>query len=211
MANSNKQTKPARKPAPRKTSAKAQTEAQTKAAPETVLVLRTCAADMSAHGGFVWPESGPVSAPDWSPAAVCGQGLHGLLWGCGDGSLLSWNTDAKWLVVEVLTADVVELDGKVKFPRGQVVLVGTRFEATQYLAARKSGAIAGLDSVAGYGGTATAGYGGTATAGDYGTIVLKHWDGRRYRLLIGYVGEDGIEAGKPYHVDALGKIAPVQS
>lgn len=73
----------------------------------TVLVLRTCAADMTSYGGFKWPESGPVKCSDWSPRAECGNGLHGLLWGVGDGSLVSWAEDAKWLVVEVPTDSVV--------------------------------------------------------------------------------------------------------
>ena len=47
---------------------------------ETVLVLRTCAADMTAHNGtFTWPESGECAAPDWDPYPSCGRGLHGLL------------------------------------------------------------------------------------------------------------------------------------
>ena len=37
---------------------------------DTTLVLRTCAADMTSHSGFVWPEAGPVEAPDWSPHAI---------------------------------------------------------------------------------------------------------------------------------------------
>jgi len=71
-------------------------------------------------------------------------------------------------------------------------------------------------ATAGYRGTATAGYRGTATAGEYGTatagddgtatagaggeIRIRWWDGTRYRLAVGYVGEDGIEADTPYVV-----------
>jgi hypothetical protein len=204
-----------------------------------VLVLRTCAADMSAHGGFIWPESGPVECPDWDPEPVCGNGLHGALWGEGDGNLLSWEPDAKWLVVEVLATDVVELDGKVKFPRGEVVYCGTRQGATELIqrpgraviggsvtagdrgtatAGDRGTATAGYRGTAtagGYG-TATAGYGGTATAGGYGTatagergtatagndgiINLSWWDGTRRRVVIGYVGEDGIKPNVPYVV-----------
>ena len=85
-----------------------------------VLVLRTCKADLTSYGGFRWPESGPAEAPDWRPDAECGRGLHGLLWGEGDGSLLDWSAGAKWLVVEVEAADIIDLGGKVKFPRGVV-------------------------------------------------------------------------------------------
>lgn len=62
--------------------------------PFRAYMLRTCAADMTAHGGFVWPKEGEVCAPDWRPDARCGNGLHGLLWGEGDGSLLNWSADA---------------------------------------------------------------------------------------------------------------------
>ena len=60
-------------------------------------------------------------------------------------------------------------------------------------------------ATAGYWGTATAGYGGTATAGKMGIISIRHWNGKRYRLIVGYVGEDGIEANTPYRVEG-GKL-----
>jgi hypothetical protein len=99
--------------------------------PDTVLVLRTCAANgdccdnpaRNHHDPFRWPESGHVVCPDWDATPGCGHGLHGLLWGAGDVSLLSWATDARWLVLEVPAATVVCLDGgKVKFPTCEVVL-----------------------------------------------------------------------------------------
>ena len=95
----------------------------------SALVLRTCRADMTSHDGFRWPESGPVEAPNWNPEPICGGGLHGLLWGEGDGSLLCWEPDAKWLVVRVEAW--VDLIGKVKFPRGEVLFAGERDEATR--------------------------------------------------------------------------------
>ena len=272
-----------------------------------VLILRTCSADLTSHAGFRWPESGPAEAPDWRPDAECGHGLHGLLWGEGDGGLLDWSADAKWLVVEVEASEIVDVRGKVKFPRGVVVHCGDRASATAYLAehggagraiaggAATAGyrgtatagyrgtatagdkgtatagaggtatagdkgtatagaggtatagdkgtatagdkgtatAIAGGTATAGYRGTATAGYrgtatagaggtatagaggtatagaggtatagaGGTATAGDGGTVGVRYWDGERYRLALGYVGEDGIEAGVAYRAE----------
>jgi len=134
-------------------------------------VLRTCDADMRSYGGFRWPESGPVEAPDWSPESSCGDGLHGLRMGQGAGALLSWEADAKWLVVEVLAADVVDLGGKVKFPRGNVVFCGDQRGATDFLGALGAVDIIGATVVAGNHGTATAGYRGTATAGDFGTAT----------------------------------------
>src|SRR5438309_2329889 len=100
---------------------------------EKVLVLRTCAADMTAHGGFQWPESGPVECQDWKPVAACGNGLHGLLWGQGDYGLLNKSFDAKWLVVEVEKSEIVKIGEKVKFPRGNVVYCGNSRGAIELL------------------------------------------------------------------------------
>lgn len=95
---------------------------------QKVYVLRICRADMTSKNGFVWPVSGHVEAPDWSPEAECGNGLHGWLWGLGDYSVGYAKHDAKWLVVEVDADSVVYLTNKVKFPKGDVVKVGTWLE-----------------------------------------------------------------------------------
>ena len=234
---------------------------------KTVLILRTCTASLTSQGGFQWPTSGHVAAPDWKPTQACGHGLHGLLWGCGDASLLDWSEQAKWLVVEVTEASIIDLGDKVKFPEGTVVYCGDRNGAANLIAAdpRAAGkpiiaatvtagfrgtatagfrgtamagdygtatagdcgtatagyggtATAGLRGTAraGYGGTARAGYGGTATAGDYGTatagidgtatagvdgtILIRYWAGTRFASMVGLVGENGIEADRPYGV-----------
>ena len=243
-----------------------------------VLVLRTCSADMTSYNGFRWPESGPVECPDWEPTAECGNGLHGLLWGEGDGGLLSWSPDAKWLVVEVAAADIVTIDAaKVKFPRGVVIYAGTRYGATRLIAehapvgSRIVGLIAAVPDNAhhdgadratvsggyhatvsggdgatvsggyratvsggdgatvsggthatvsggyratvsgGDGATTLAGHNGTAKAGDKGIVAVKWWDTKadRFRLAVGYVGEDGIEANVPYRADANGRLVKV--
>ena len=193
-------------------------------------VLRTCAVDLISYNGFQWPESGYVEAPDWNPAPECGNGLHGFLWGEGNGGLADWSHDAKWLVVKVI-GDYVDLGGKVKFRAGEVVYCGDRIGATAKIvelgakgAVIGGTATAGNDgtATAGYRGTATAGYRGTATAGEYGTatageygtatagnggtVMVKYRDGRRYRLAIGYVGEEGIEPNVPYQCDATGRL-----
>ena len=224
----------------------------------TSLVLRTCDADGTSHDGFVWPEAGPVACSDWESTAECGHGLHGVLWGEGDGSLFRWQEDARWQVLEVPTDTIVDLGGKVKFPAATVLFTGGRLAATAFLAERAPGraiiggtatagyrgtatagydgtATAGYDgtatagnrgtATAGYGGTATVGYGGTATAGDggtatvgnggtatagdYGTLCVRWHDGRRYRLTIGYVGEDGLGAGTAYRCDRAGQLVAV--
>jgi hypothetical protein len=144
---------------------------------ETVYVLRTCRADLTSYDGFfVWPESGPVSCPDWNPRTGCGNGLHGLLWGEGDGSLLNWYDDAKWLVVAVDRSLIVDLGGKVKFPEGDVAFCGGRAGAVAFIVERGAdpAKCVGGTASAGDGGTAMAGYRGTASAGDGGTAMAGY-------------------------------------
>ncbi|MBG5799756.1 hypothetical protein KAF81_27135 [Pseudomonas aeruginosa] len=158
-----------------------------KASQETALVLRTCSADLTSHGGFQWPDKigAVVEAPDWKKDNKCGHGLHGWLFGQGDHDCSSTvgDADAKWLVVEVDLSDLIALGGKVKFPRCTIRHIGDRASATQFLIAnepRAAGvAVIGatlqagdkeLCQVGAYG-TATAGYKGTATAGDWGTAT----------------------------------------
>lgn len=198
---------------------------------ETVLVLRTCAADMTSRGGFKWPEKGPVSAPDWVDDYKCSNGLHGWLWGEGDASLGRCDeSDAKWLVVEVLAHDIRhgrgDLIGKCKFPRGVVVHCGDRVSATAYITAHgaagkaviygtatagdqgtatagyRGTAMAGDEGTATAGGrgTATVGDGGTAMAGDGGTLQIKYYN-TRPRIATAYVGENGIKPNTKYRLD----------
>ncbi|MDH0537763.1 hypothetical protein N7658_31975 [Pseudomonas aeruginosa] len=172
---------------------------KTKASQETALVLRTCSADLTSHGGFQWPDKigAVVEAPDWKKDNKCGHGLHGWLFGQGDHDCSSTvgDADAKWLVVEVGLSDLIALGGKVKFPRCTIRHIGDRASATQFLIAnepRAAGvAVIGatlqagdkeLCQVGAYGtatagneGTATAGYKGTATAGNWGTATAGNW------------------------------------
>ena len=147
-----------------------------------VLVLRTCKEDLTSHNGFKWVDKGIVKAPDWDPKPKCGNGLHGLLWGQGNGGLLYWGPEAKWLVVEVDEDKVVDIDGyKVKFPEGNVIYCGNRKDATDLVASKAplGTVIVGYmatasdygTATAGFKGTATAGTDGTATAGGYGTAT----------------------------------------
>ncbi len=194
-------------------------------------LLKTVAADGSAHGGFVWPlEVGAeVTAPDWSDAIECGGGLHGLLDGRGNGLWLDWSPDAVWLVAEVpADARLVDLGGKVKVDRCVVTHVGDQMSATGFLADQGvTDGVVGAHVVAGYRGTATAGDHGTATAGHYGSataghhgtatagyrgtatagqggaVILAWWDRprRRRRWVVGEVGIDGIKADTPYRCE----------
>ena len=165
---------------------------------DTVLILRTCDKDGKSYGGFQWPlEVGATcTAPDWSAEPECGHGLHGALWGEGDGSLFSWRIDAVWMVVETDAAAVVDLGGKVKFPSCVIRHVGNRMTATAYLAGYRQGAIIG----------------GTSTSGDRGIVVCRWWDAsaNRYRLTVGYCNEHGIKANTPYRCNAHGALVEVQ-
>jgi hypothetical protein len=165
------------------------------------LMLRTCNADMTAHGGFVWPTSGEVKAPDWSSVKECGRGLHGLLWGRGDWGLLNLDTSAVWMAVEIVASEVVDLGGKVKVPRGWVVCVGKREDVLEYIARRLPAKLRPKQiSTSGYGGQATAsGDGGQATAsGDGGQATASGYGGQatasgeRGEALA--LGSDGIAA-----------------
>ena len=90
---------------------------------DRVLLLRTCCAGGRSYDDFQWPlEIGAeVVAPDWDPQPECGHGLHGLLWGEGDGGLLHRAADAIWMIVSTEARSVVDLRGKVKVPRARVV------------------------------------------------------------------------------------------
>ena len=103
----------------------------------TILVLRTCSADRTTFGGFQYPQSGWVEAPDWQPTDECGHGLEGLPWGVGNSYLLSDNPEATWLVIAVAAADCRmgrgQLTGKCKFRRGTVVYAGARDGAIKFL------------------------------------------------------------------------------
>ena len=106
--------------------------------PETVLILRGSKNDLTSYGGFQYPESGPVEAPDWKLTAECGNGLHGLLWGHGDFGQLPGEKDAKFQIIEVEASLIVELGHKVKFPRGVVVATFNNWwQAFSYIVARR--------------------------------------------------------------------------
>ena len=180
------------------------------------LILRTCGANMKSHGGFQWPRSGPVSAPDWNPAPECGNGLHGFLRGEGDGSLADWSSNAVWLVAEVDT--FVDLGGKVKFPAAEVIFAGSRLEATARIKARHpDAAVIGANvavedrrvAVVGRYGTATAGAWGTAMAGAEGRLQIEYYDrNNRRRLAVAYVGENNTRPDVKYRLDDGAEFVP---
>ena len=190
-------------------------------------MLRTCASDMSAYGGFIWPKEGIVVCPDWDPSPECGHGLHGLLWGEGDSDLLDWSNGSQWLVVGI--EKWVEIGGKIKTPCGDVVYCGDMQGAAALLVslgADPAKCVGGTStsgyrgtstsgdggtstsgfrgtSTSGDGGTSTSGDGGTSTSGFRGTIVIQYYDAaaNRYRLKVGYIGEDGLKANTAYRLE----------
>jgi hypothetical protein len=146
---------------------------------EVCYVLRVCGPSGESTNdrarGFRWPlEAGAVVvAPDWNPRKVCGYGLHGWLNGMGDLSVCDGadaREDSRWLVLEVFVDEIVELDGKVKFPSAKVILVGNRSEAATYIKSLcPNSAVHYATSTSGDRGTSTSGYRGTSTSGDGGT------------------------------------------
>ena len=189
-----------------------------------VYALRTSAKDGSSYNGFKWPTKGRVEAPDWDPAPHCGNGLHGLLWGQGDGSLLNWDPDAKWIVVKI-EGDHVDLGGKVKFRACEIVYCGERHKATQKMGelAQAAGVLTAIvagtatagnwgTATAGDEGTATAGCKGTATAGDEGLLQILYLDSERekYRFKRRFVGEGGLKPNTPYRLDENAEFVEVE-
>ena len=169
------------------------------------LMLRTCNPDGTSYDGFVWPKSGPVECPDWNDEPRCGNGLHGLLWGAGDGLVLNWG-DAAWVVARVKLSQVVEINRKIKVPKAIVEYFGTREEATALISryAPAGTLVVGGTSTSGDGGTSTSGYRGTSTSGDGGVLSILYWNGEKYKRAIFAVGENGIKPNVPYKVDNAG-------
>ncbi|HJP68591.1 MAG TPA: hypothetical protein VJ846_06790, partial [Sphingomicrobium sp.] len=64
----------------------------------------------------------------------------------------------------------------------------------------------------GDGSTLTGGDDSTLTGGDGSELRIRYWDNKadRYRTVIAYVGEDGIEANLPYRLDDSHKFVRVE-
>ena len=189
------------------------------------LVLKVVGPNGEGHGGFIWPiEVGAtVEAPDWNPAPTCGHGLHGWLWGLGDLSAAgerALSGESVWLVLAVESVSVVDLGGKVKFPRARIAARGDKTTlasiitthrpantpvpmfgqaaagyAGQAAAGSRGQAAAGEagQAAAGYAGQAAAGYAGQAAAGYAGQAAA----GSRGQAAAGYAGQAAAgEAGQ---------------
>ena len=188
-----------------------------------VYVTKSVNKDLTAHGGFQYPKSGIVEAPDWKATETCGKGLHGFLWGEGKGDLADYDADHVWLLIKVNMNDgFVDLKDKVKFRRGEVVAVGDCKTVTEKLKEclpkdrlyKVNGGTAsagdyGTATAGDYGtasagdyGTATAGYGGTASAGKGGIISILYRDKKdAVRRKTAEIDRDGLKPNVPYRLD----------
>jgi len=101
---------------------------------EYVYVLKKISNDLKAKkNGFQYPKRGFVEAPDWKATGKRGNGLHGLLWGSGSFDIESYGDN--FMVLKVNKKEgFVNLGDKVKFRRGEVVLVTKKSdEAITYI------------------------------------------------------------------------------
>jgi hypothetical protein len=98
------------------------------------------------------------------------------------------------------TAIVTRYGGKAT--TGEYGISSTRNSGTS-ITGYKGTASAGDNGTAsaGFKGTAIVGYEGTASAGGYGIIQIRWYDGFRSRILIGYIGEDGLLPNIKYKVE----------
>lgn len=190
------------------------------------LMIRTTDRDGKSYGGFVWPQQvgALVEAPDWNEKPVCGGGLHGLLDGAGDWSLLADGPDTLWWIVEVRRDEAVAIDDdKVKVPRGRVAYFGafpgamTRIMASIVPAIQNRSPVAssGYSSPATVSGknsvAAAVGLFATACAGDGGAICLAAYDDDWNLVAVraAMVGQDGIEPGVTYRLTEAGEFERV--
>ena len=195
MTKPMKPKKSTKKPAKKKATAKknpqqtaSQSTGQAAAAPQVqaepekkhVLVLRVNNPDNSSQNGFVYPEKGPVAAPDWDGKPECGGGLHGWEHAVGDATISSYlNIEgARWQVISVLDdpKNLIRLSGKVKFHKGEVLHTGDQGSALKFLTEKggeKDGMI-GAAIVRGSRGSAAAGDRGSAAAGDMGSAAAGY-------------------------------------
>lgn len=163
-----------------------------------VLVMRTCTEYGFSYANFSWPESGPVSCTDWKPEAVCGHGLHGALWGEGNGDLFNWDSNARWQIVEVHKDLIVDLRGKVKYPKGNVVATGNQIEITEWLAVRApDAAIIGRNVIEGGNNTVAVGDRGKAFVGDHGHATAGN-------DAVAIAGDGGIAVAGRYGLAKVG-------
>src|SRR5208283_4536149 len=82
---------------------------------DKVRILKCANKEGKTHGGFQWPDAGPVMPETWSPEPTCESGgLFGWPWGLAFGDGKGPDYGGKWFVFEADPADVIDLNGKCK-------------------------------------------------------------------------------------------------
>jgi hypothetical protein len=108
------------------------------------LVLKCINHNFTSYNQFQWPKEvgQTVEAPDWNSYPQPERGLHGWLYGEGNCYLSEFAeySDSKWLVLKVNSFDIVRLHGNCKFPEAEVVFIGSKTEAAEYLIANEPSA-----------------------------------------------------------------------
>ena len=87
---------------------------------DKVLILRSTGPDRKSHGGFQWPESGYVEAPDWDPIRACRAATVCTVC-CGvrrNRPDVTWCYGPVWQVVEVDPADIVDVNAPTRCGSG---------------------------------------------------------------------------------------------
>jgi len=113
---------------------------------------------------------------------------------------------------ESRSATVAVIGASVTVGDNQAAIVGALGTATAGYRGTATAGDSGT-ATAGDSGTATAGYSGTATAGYSGTICIRFYDRKenRYRVKIGYIGEDGLLPRVAYRLDEKNEFIAVVS
>jgi len=146
-------------------------------------MIKTVDKNLQGYDGFQYPKKGLVTAPDWNPKPVCGDGLHGLIHETKDHCIKDGDI---WMVLKYIKGEEIIIgDNKIKVPRAWVVGYGTAGEMQALFkkrtdkpyvygyAMKKAGD--GSILTAGSWSTLTAGSWSTLTAGDGSTLTADNW------------------------------------
>lgn len=176
--------------------------------PNHSYVLRSCDANMQSHGGFQWPMEWQVTCPDFQNNPECGNGLHGWLWGVGDYSASKYH--ANWLILEVADDDIIQISEKVKFPKCEVLFVGSLAKAYAWLKYAPHWEEAESSATGSYGIAASVGFNGKAKASESGAIFISrgeyvkgNW--KLTHVFASMVGQNDIKPDTWYTLDENGK------